>query len=181
MRAYLAVTLALTAGLVAEVGLFASRYVGRLAERDLLAIAPAHLPGTVPLAREVRREPGARRSSSRSWSPGSCSSCPLGRLVHKAALPDAFTLVRQRLGQLELLVWGFTAAAVLAFVLLPRRHLVAVPVVLALVFAGSSLAVSIYVANEATKHEVSFFGGQARGGSTARDGEVAYFYDGEPN
>jgi hypothetical protein len=183
VRAYLAVTIALTAGLVAEVGLFASRYVGRLAERDLLAIAPPLFLGLCLWL--ARGAPRTRRAAVviALVVAGVVLVLPLGRLVHKAALPDAFTLVPVwQLGQPELLVWGFTAAAVLAFALLPRRHLVAVPAVLALVFAASSLAVSIYVADEATKHEVSFFGGQSPDWvDQAANGEVAYFYDGEPN
>ena len=40
VRAYLAVAVALSLGFVAEVGLFTSRLLGRLAERNLLALAP---------------------------------------------------------------------------------------------------------------------------------------------
>src|SRR5207302_8010480 len=40
VRSFLAVTVACTAGLVAEVGLFASRNLGRLGERYLVALSP---------------------------------------------------------------------------------------------------------------------------------------------
>src|SRR5207244_12154175 len=44
-RAYLAVAFSLSFWLVLEVGVFASRHVQRIAERDLLGLAPLPFPG----------------------------------------------------------------------------------------------------------------------------------------
>ena len=86
-------TLAFAAGFVAEVGLFASRYVGRLAERDLLGLAPLLFLG---LCLWLDRGAPRRRASSYIVAFAAAAlvlALPLGRLVHKAALPDAFTLI----------------------------------------------------------------------------------------
>jgi dolichyl-phosphate-mannose-protein mannosyltransferase len=182
VRAYLSVTIALTLGLVAEVGIFASRYVGRLAERDLLGLVPVLFLG---LALWLDRGAPRTRLSGSLIALGAVALVlvlPLGRLVHKAALPDAFTLVPVwELGSYEAVVWGFAGAAALAFALLPRGALVAVPVVLALVFGVASIEASRLAAKEAAGLEQSFFAGDPEWVDHTASGDVAYFYDGEPH
>ena len=183
VRAYLAVTFAFAAGFVAEVGLFASRYVGRLAERDLLGVAPLFLLG---LCLWIDRGAPRRRVSSYVVAFVAAAlvlALPLGRLVHEAALPDAFTLIPVwELGSYNAVVWTFAAVAVLAFALLPRSTLVAVPLVLALLFVAMSVSVSRYVASEASVLEHSFFGeADPAWIDGAAEGDVAYLYDGEPH
>jgi hypothetical protein len=183
VRAYLAVTFAFTLGFVAQVGLFASRYVGRLAERDLIGLAPLLFLG-LGLWLD-RGAPRSRLSASlvALGTAGLVLVLPLGRLVHKAALPDAFMLVPVwRLGHYELVVWSFAVVAALAFVLLPRRALAVVPFVLAAVFVASSVVVSRFVADEASMLKTSFFAdAQPTWVDDSVDGDVAYFYDGEPH
>lgn len=183
VRAYLAVTLAFAAGFVGEVGLFASRYVGRLAERDLLGVAPLLFLG---LCLWLDRGAPRRRVSSYVVAFAAAAlvlALPLGRLVHKAALPDAFTLIPVwELGSYDAVVWTFAAAAVLAFALLPRRALVTVPFALGLLFAAMSVSVSRYVAKEASLLETAFFGESDPAWiDAAADDDVAYLYDGEPH
>ena len=182
VRAYLAVAFALFAGLVSEVGLFASRYVGRLAERDLLGLAPVLFLG---LCLWLDRGGPRTRLSASLVAFGTAAlvlTLPLGRLIHKAALPDAFSLVAVwQLGSYEAVVWGFTAAAVVGFAILPRRALVVLPIGLALVFAASSIAVSRFVTEEATTLKESFFGAaEPDWVDEAAPGGAAYFYDGDP-
>lgn len=183
VRAFLAVAVALTAGLVAEVGLFASRYVGRLAERDLLGVAPVLF---LALCLWLDRGAPRTRLTASIVAFGVAAlvlALPLGRLVHKAALPDAFSLVPVwRLGSYDVVVWTFVALAVLAFALLPRSALVAIPIALGLVFAVTSIVVSDFVADEASALEESFFGTAAPNWVDAAAGDgAAYFYDGEPH
>ena len=182
VRAYLAVTFAFAAGFVAEVGLFASRYVGRLAERDLLGLAPLLFLGLC-----LWLDLGAPRRRASSYVVAFAAAAlvlalPLGKLVHRAALPDAFTLIPVwKLGHYDVVVWTFTAVAVFAFALLPRRALVALPVALALLFVGMSVSVSRHVQHEASLLKTAFFGGSDPGWiDAAADGDVAYLYDGEP-
>jgi 4-amino-4-deoxy-L-arabinose transferase-like glycosyltransferase len=180
--AYLAVAIALTLGLVAEVGIFASRYVGRLAERDLLGLVPVLFLG---LALWLDHGAPRTRLSSSLIALGAVAVVlvlPLGRLVHKAALPDAFMLVPVwELGSYEAVVWGFAGAAALAFALLPRRALVALPVALALVFGVTSVQASRFEAKEAAGLKEAFFAGDPEWIDNTASGNVAYFYDGEPH
>jgi hypothetical protein len=182
VRAYLAVATALTLGLVAEVGIFASRYVGRLAERDLLGLVPVLFLG---LALWLDRGGPRTRLSASLIALGAVALVlvlPLGKLVHKAALPDAFTLVPVwELGSYEAVVWGFAGAAALAFALLPRRALVAAPAALALVFGVTSVEASRFAASEAAGLEEAFFAGDPEWVDHTAGGDVAYFYDGEPH
>jgi Dolichyl-phosphate-mannose-protein mannosyltransferase len=181
VRAYLAVTLAFAAGFVGEVGLFASRYVGRLAERDLLGLAPLFFLG---LCLWLDRGAPRRRTSSYVVAFVAAAlvlALPLGRLVHEAALPDSFTLIPiWQLGSYDLVVWSFAAIAVLAFALLPQRLLIGIPVALALLFVGMSVSVSQYVARQASILETAFFGeSDPEWVDAAAQGDVAYLYDGE--
>jgi hypothetical protein len=181
VRAYLAVTLAFAAGFVGEVGLFASRYVGRLAERDLLGLAPLFFLG---LCLWLDRGAPRRRNSSYVVAFVAAAlvlALPLGRLVHEAALPDAFTLIPVwQLGSYDVVVWSFAAIAVLAFALLPQRLLIVIPVALALLFVVMSVSVSRYVAKQASTLETAFFGeSDPEWVDAAADGDVAYLYDGE--
>jgi hypothetical protein len=184
VRAYLAVTVAFSAGLVAEVGLFASRYVGRLAERHLLGLAPLFFIG---LCLWLDRGAPRPRLASALVGLGAAATVllflPLGRLVHRAALPDAFSLVPiWQLGSYDVVVGSFVAASVLAFVVLPRRALWLLPVALGIVLAASSVAVSRYVASEAREQRTAFFGTASPDWvDDSANGPVSYLYDGEPN
>jgi hypothetical protein len=177
-RAYLAVTGALTAGLVAEVGLFASRYVGRLAERDLLPLAPLLFLGLC--AWLARGAPRTRLRASVIALVGAALVVflPYGRLVHKGAIQDAFMLLPLwELGSYDLVVGLAACVVVLLFVLYPR----ALPFVLAAVFLVVSVEAARFVEGEAEALRASFFADDTAWVDASADGEVAYFYDGEPH
>jgi Dolichyl-phosphate-mannose-protein mannosyltransferase len=178
LRAYLAVTIALAAGVVAEVGIFASRYVGRLAERDLLAVAPLLFLG---LCAWLDR--GAPRTRLRASIVALAAAAlvvllPYGRLVHKGAIQDAFMLLPlYDLGSHDLVVGVAVAVVVLLFVLYPR----ALPIVLAAAFLVVSVEASRFVENEATTLRTSFFADNPSWLDSAADGAITYIYDGEPH
>jgi hypothetical protein len=177
-RAYLAVTVALFVGLVAEVGIFASRYVGRLAERDLLALAPILFIGFCVWL--DRGAPRSRVSASVAAIVGAALVVflPFGRLVHKAALTDAFMLVPVwQLGSYDLVIGTAVAAIVVLFVLLPR----ALPVVLVALFFVVSVSATRFVEGEAATLRTSFFADDPAWIDAASGGDVTYFYDGEPH
>jgi 4-amino-4-deoxy-L-arabinose transferase-like glycosyltransferase len=122
-RALLVTALSLAAWLVVEVGVFASRYVGQLAERDLIGALP---PLFLVLALWLRR--GAPRPQP--WTailavaiavPGVL--LPLDRLVTDRAVPDAFMVVPLlHAGSGRELLWlAVLIGSVAAFLLLPRR------------------------------------------------------------
>ena len=178
VRAYLAVTIALAAGVIGEVGIFASRYVGRLAERDLLALAPLGFLGLC-----VWLDRGAPRTRLRASIVALAAAAlvvllPYGRLVHKGAIQDAFMLLPlYDLGSHDLVVGAAAAVAVLLFVLYPR----ALPVVLAAVFVVVSVEASRFVEKEATALRTSFFAEDPAWLDAAADGDITYLYDGEPH
>jgi hypothetical protein len=178
VHAFLAVALAFGAGLVAEVGVFASRWVGRLAERDLIAVAPLFfLALCIWLARGA---PRTRLVGSAVALVGASAVVllPYGRLVHKGALQDAFMLVPLwELGSYDLLVGTAVAAVVLLFVLYPR----ALPVALAVLFVTVSVQASRFIEREAQTLRTSFFADDPSWLDTAASEDVAYLYDGEPH
>jgi hypothetical protein len=144
-RAALAVATALAGWLVLQVGAFASRYVGHLAERDLIvAVPPLFLCLLVWLQRapsETRRRRGAiaivALACAFAW--------PATTLLAPAALPDNPTLIAiSRLAgstaaRQQLLVDVALALLALLFVLAPRPVLRALPALLFALLAGSSI------------------------------------------
>jgi hypothetical protein len=178
VSAYLAVTFALFVGLVAEVGLFASRYVGRLAERDLLPLAPLLFLGL-----SLWLDRGAPRTRVRASVVALIAAAlvvllPYGRLVHKGAIQDAFMLLPLwELGSYDALVGVAAAVVVLLFVLYPH----ALPIVLAALFLAVSVDASRFVEGEADSLRGSFFGADPAWVDAAVADDVAYFYDGEPH
>ena len=81
------------------------------------------------------------------------------------------------LGSHDLLVGGAAAVVALLVVLYPR----ALPVALAIVFLAVSVQASRFVEREAEALRTSFFADDLSWVDAAADGEVAYFYDGEPH
>ena len=185
-RAYLAVAVSLTAWLVVEVGVFASRHVGRLAERDLLALVPVLFVGFgLWLGRGAPRP----RLTSLAVALGGLAlvlALPVGRLVSLAAIPDAFTLiplyrlqVRAPAVDLQLLVDLFAAAAVAAFLLVPRRLRLGLPLVIGLFLALASISASRVVTAQATIVRKTAVGDEKRWIDPAAGGPVTYLYSGE--
>ncbi len=120
VRAVLAVATALSLWLVLQVGVFASRYVGHLAERDMIAAAP---PLFLCLA--VWLELGAPRTQRRTLLVSGVAlvailAWPLHTLLAPEALPDGAGLIPfHRLGHQRLLLDGGLLLAALVLVLAP--------------------------------------------------------------
>jgi hypothetical protein len=186
LRAYLAVTVAVAAAMTLIVGVFASRHVGHLAERNLFALAPLFFVGlAVWLGRGGPRPPVVTPTAALAalalliW-------LPVGRLVSVATIVDAFTLVPlYRLAvrapdvSLDLVVAVAAAAAAAAFVLVPRRLLWTLPLVLGLAFAAASVSASRVVAARATLGQPGSVGPNPTWIDDAGDGQAAYLYTGD--
>ncbi len=183
IRAFLAVTCSLSVWLVVEVGVFASQYVGRLAERDLIGLAPLFFLGfAVWLA----------RGSPRGYWPASIACVlvavplvvlPLGKLVTASALPDAPSLVplynlrtASSLSTLELVFYGVAGAMLVLVALLPRRALVVLPLLLLVALTGGSIAASRYAADQGRLRQRMFLGPTPTWIDRAAHGPVAYLY-----
>jgi hypothetical protein len=188
VRAYLAVAGSLALCFVLQVGIFASENVGRLAERDLLGLAPVLFVGFVVWLQ--RGGPGSFvvAGGVALAAAALLLTLPLDRMVTRFATQDAFTLIpllRLRevtsLHALQIVFSTGTAVAVLAFVLIPRRLLVVLPAVLLAAFAAASVSASLYVRDQAAEQRANFFGPDPRWVDHAAAGPTAYVYDGEPN
>lgn len=165
-RATLAVATALSGWLVLEVGVFASRYVGHLAERDLIAVAP---PLFLCLA--IWLEVGAPRTFRRTLSVTAITlvallAWPLRTLLTRAALPDAaglipvYRLAGATLSRQHLVLEGAAVLAAVVLVVAPRRVLAAVPVVLVVLLGAGSVVAENYAASQARVQRSTMLGPQ---------------------
>ena len=186
VRAYLAVTLSLTAWLVVEVGVFASRLVGTLAERNLFPLAPLFFLGLVVWLRQ-----GA------PWRPIATPAVAGGALALVATLPgsliteltrwEAFTLVPfyeihlwRTEANLRLLlvatVWPLLALAVFP----PRRRLWLVPVALLVVLGAlSGFATDTSIAGSRSAETQLLGGKDRRWADEAAPAPIAFLTGGE--
>ena len=185
VRAFAAVTVALVAGVVGQVGLFASRLLGRLAERNLIGLAPLAFLGFAiwldrrcPRPRIVGAAAGAIAIGLLAYLPPS--------FVSAAAEPDAFSVIplyRLRVDSpstdIRLVLVLAAAGAVALLLLWPRdaRWLLAVAVGGTLALA--SISVTHLVAKQARDFERITVGLDPTWVDSRADGSAVYVYGGE--
>jgi hypothetical protein len=181
-RATIATVLALACVAVLQVGVFASRHVGQIAERDLLCVAPSLL---VCFVLWIRSPVSLReRAGAGALAFVLVAVLPLAGLVTQQALPDAITFAP--LWRLAVATSGTTmrvsvlvvaAAGVALFVLLPRRTwLVAV---LLVAFVAGSVASSRELVTQARATRAALVGPKPRWvDAVAGDRRATYVYDG---
>ena len=111
---------------------------------------------------------------------------PVKRYVNVYGTHDAMSLIpfykllqASSPGVLVGVYSGVVGAAAVAFALLPRRALRAVPVVLLVALAAASVVSSRFVVQQARTQEKSFVGSDPRWIDHNADGPVAYLYSGE--
>jgi hypothetical protein len=186
VRAFLAVTVSFAAWFVVEVGVFASRHVGRLAERDLLGLLPLVFLGfTLWLDRGAPR-PKIAAPLAALAAFLLVLALPMRKLVSLAAIPDSFTIiplwrlhVRAPGVSLELLVDLIAAAAALVFLLAPRRWAWILPAIVLAFLVGTSFSAGRVVTAQATLVRQSTLGAHRDWIDRSADGPVAYVYGGE--
>jgi hypothetical protein len=155
VRAFLAVTASVGAWLVFQVGVFASRNVGHIAERDLLAVAPLlFLALAVWLGRDAPR-PRLAAVLTALGVAAAVLYLPVERFVSPDQVADGFAIVplirlddRYPSFAPELAVTGGALALLAAALVLPRRVLVAVPLAIAVLFAAASVSTSRLLAED---------------------------------
>ena len=186
LRAYLAVTGAVVLVEVAAVGVFASRHVGHLAERNLFSVAPLFFVGFAAWLGL-----GAPRPRLATPLVGIAAFVlvvllPVKDFVTRATIPDSFTLIPlYRLGvhapgtNLGLVLDAIAAAAVAAFVLVPRRAINVLPLALFVALATASVSASRVVAGEATLTKPGTVGLDPRWVDRAARGPAVYLYTGD--
>ncbi len=144
-----------------QVGVFASHYVGHLAERDLIATAP---PLFLCLA--IWLDLGAPRTVRRTLLVTGVAlvtvlAWPLHTLLAPDALPDAASLIPfHRLGHQRLLLDGGLVVAGLVLILAPARVLRAVPYVLIALLGIGSVMAEQYAASQSRLSQRTMLGPQ---------------------
>jgi hypothetical protein len=162
-RAFLAVAASAVVLVVAQVGIFASRFSLRVEERNMFCVAPLlFLALALWLARRLPR-PALLTVIAALVPAAALITLPLGSLLNIGVLSDTFALIplfrlvsRPDIGvnTVELLMIGGGAAAALAFAVVPRKLAsIALPSGVALFLSLSSFAVfdSIRDHSRATK------------------------------
>jgi hypothetical protein len=185
LRAYLCVTAAITLTFLAVVGGFASRFTGRLAERNLFMLGPLFFVGfSCWLGRGAPRTRHSLAAAS-AVTLALLVVAPWSALVRAAGEPDAFTLVplvklRYELPGLDP-VFFVTAIGVLALALLAgsARRPLAVVVAVGAALAGASVEVSRFAAAEARTYQQVMVGRETRWIDAAGGGSVVFLYGGE--
>jgi hypothetical protein len=191
VRAYLAVAASVTAWLVVEVGIFASRYSDRLVERNLIALGPLLFLGLMLWLQRGPEGGYLERAAVALAAAAVLLVLPVKRYVSVFGTHDAMTLIplynlvqASTPGTLVAVYSAVTGVAAVAFAVLPRRVLQAVPVLLLAALAAASVASSRYVAAQARKQQAMFLGADPRWVDHATrgiGGSVAYLYDGDPD
>ena len=181
VRAFVATTLALTAWVVVEVGIFASRNVGHLAERNIFPLIPL-----LALALAVWLQRGAVRPLPAGVFAAAIAvlllvAVPFEQFTTLAAIPSAFTQIPllDVTAHVNLDVVVPLAALVLlaACAFAPRRMLaVGVPVLLLALGITASVSASRFVAGESRYVERLALDGNKQWIHV--DGSVAYLFAG---
>jgi hypothetical protein len=186
LRAYLAVTVSLTAWLVVEVGVFASRLVGTVAERNLFQLAPLFFLGLV-----VWLQQGAPRRTV-ALASVVCGAFLLVALVPSSLITEltrweAFTLVplyKLHLWRSQANLRLFLLAAVVPLLALvafpPVRRLWLVPAALLVVFGAlSGVATESSIAGSRQTERLLLGGSDKRWLDEAAPAPVAFLTGGE--
>ena len=152
-RAYLATTLALTAWFVVEVGIFASRLVGTLAERNLFPLAPLYFIGFALWLRQGAARPRSATVAAVSVIFVLVALVPARLLTTDAIRWESFTLISfydihtwAPGANLRVLLVVSVVLLLGLFVLVPARQLWLLPTALLLLFvilSGIATATSI--------------------------------------
>ena len=185
-RAYLAVTIAVSLVFAAAVGLFASRWVGRLAERNLIALAPLLFIGFCLWLDRGAPRPRVTTALAVAAALGLLAFVPWDAFVIRAAQPDAYSTIPLRWMLLVYpnldvrLVVLVAAVEVFALaVLVPRRLRWLMPVGLGALLAAASIPTTVEVVREARDFRAALVGPDPQWIDRSADGSVAYVFGGE--
>jgi hypothetical protein len=186
VRAYVAVAIALFLGLTGQVGLFASQYTGRLAERNLLPLFPVVLIGFALWLDRGAPRPRVATVLVSVAAVIVVALLPPGRFVVEAAIPDTYGVVPlYRLKahapglDLGLALFLGALAAVLLLEIVPRRALIVLPVAVGAYMAVASVTVTRTVAHQARAFWPFMVGEDLRWVDKRAAGPVTYLYAGD--
>ncbi len=185
VRSFLAVALALTVALVAEVGLFTSRLLGRLGERYLLGLAPLLFIGFALWLSRGAPRPRATTVASLIAALALLAILPV-RFFSEAAEPDAFSAIplyhlsaAYRGTDVRFFLFAVAVDLALLFLLVPRRYAWTLAAATAVLLVATSFYVSRIVADQARGFESVMVGPATAWIDRYADGPVAFVYANE--
>ena len=183
-QAYVAVALAVAALTVAQVGLFASRLLGRLAERNQLALAPLLFVGLALWLERGAPRPRVAVGVVAAATGVLVAIVPWRDFAVRAAEPDAFMLIPVvALREQGVVPWliplGATVLLLAATALVPLRRVWVLPVVVLTLLVGSSALVERTVAERASVFRSVVIGSDPRWIDRAAPIGVSLLYAGE--
>lgn len=186
VQSYLAVTIAISLVFVAAVGLFASRFVGRLAERNLIALAPLLFIGFSLWVDRGLPRPRLATAVAAAATLGLLAFVPWDTFVTRAAQPDAYSMIplrwlRLAYPELDVRVVVLVAAVELLALaaLVPLRLRWSLPAVVGVLLAAASIPTTIEVTREARDFRAALVGPDLRWIDRTADAPVAYVFGGE--
>ena len=184
-RAFLAVAVSLVVALVAEVGLFASRLLGRLGERYLLGLAPLVFLGFALWLSRGAPRPRVTTIVTLVSALALLATLP-PRFFSEAAEPDAYSAIPLfHLHQLyprtdvRFFLLGIAGDLALLLLLVPRRYAWTLAVATTALLAGISVYASLVLRDQARGWESVAIGPQPTWVDRAATGPVAFVYSGE--
>jgi hypothetical protein len=187
LRAYAAFAAALAGWLILEVGVFASVHVGRLAERDLLVLAPVAFVGLAAWAARGAPRPRGALLVISAVVLALVVYVPFGRFAYGNALPDSFMLaplieLRGLRASVNLDLFAVDVVVVLLALLafVPRRRLWTVAAATAFLLLSTSALAGRSVVREARKLRDTLVADDASWIDHTVAANVAYVYDGNP-
>jgi hypothetical protein len=181
-RALIAVTAAAVAVVVVQVGFFAARFAHHVLGRDLAALPP--LLFTVFALWLARGGPGRVATATLSAFAvlAIAALAPWNDLSSVVALPDSFDLSLlehlRPLSPADVVTVGALGLLAL-FVLVPRRWLLALPVVVLALLTASSVVASNTISGLIRTNQAELVGPTPDWIDQAAQGDVTYLYDGE--
>lgn len=186
VRAYAAVATAFTATIVLQVGVFAPRHVGFIAERNVFSLAPLVFVGFA-----VWLDRGAPRTRltgaiAAVAALGLALTIPIDNFLSDRSLPFSFTALALRrlldgrsLELQELAVFGGAAVLAALFALLPRRLAWLLPAVAVGVLAALSVPAARGLVDASRTQQTRFLGPVKDWIDRADAGPSFYLYDGD--
>jgi len=187
VRAFVAVSLTLLLGLVAQVALFTSNYTGRLADRNLLSLFPVLLIGFALWLDRGAPRPRIATAIFALLALAAIGLLPTGRFIVEAAIPDTYGVVPFLRLQAEapsldlgIVLFVGTVVALALLVLVPRRALVLLPLAVGAYLCVASVVVTRTVAHQARAFWPFMVGDDLRWVDKRVDGPTTYLYAADP-
>jgi hypothetical protein len=184
-RAFLAVAVSLTVALVAEVGLFTSRLLGRLGERYLLGLAPLLFIGFALWLSRGAPRPRATTIVTLAAAIALLATLPV-RFFSEAAEPDAYSAIPLfHLGHaypgtdVRFFLLFVAVDLALLFLLVPRRYAWTLAAATAVLLVGTSVYATTVLRDQAKGFQSVMIGPDPSWIGRFATGPVAFVYSGE--